>query len=43
MVNIFVIFIYYKNYGFVEAGVLLAIWEENSRKLITKYFRDEET
>lgn len=33
---------YYKNYGFVEAGVLLAIWEENSRKLITKYFRDEE-
>ena len=33
---------YYKNYGFVEAGTLLAIWEENSKKLITKYYRDEE-
>lgn len=33
---------YYKNYGFIEVGTLLAIWEDKSKKLITKYFRDEE-
>lgn len=29
---------YYKRYGFKEFGALLAIWEEDSNKLIIKYF-----
>ncbi len=33
---------YYENYGFKRIGTVMAIWEENSQKLITKYFRDEE-
>ena len=33
---------YYENYGFQAVGTVMAISEENSQKLITKYFRDEE-
>ena len=33
---------YYENYGFQGVGTVMAISEENSQKLITKYFRDEE-
>ena len=33
---------YYKRYGFIEIGTQMAIFDENSKSLISKYFADEE-